>query len=60
MSLAPDTLSAAYRDAMRHAWAEVRALHRDGSFPVARLVWRARTLYREAWAREKERRRVGQ
>jgi hypothetical protein len=53
MSLTP-TPSTAYLDAMRHAWAEVLALYRDGSFPLPRLVWRARALYRAAWETEKQ------
>lgn len=46
-----------YLDAMRDAWRQVDALRRD-DYPLARLVWRARSLYREAWIAE-ERRHAG-
>jgi hypothetical protein len=58
MSLTP-TPSTAYLDAMRHAWAEVLALYRDGSFPLPRLVWRARALYCAAHREEISRQRAG-
>ena len=45
-----------YLDAMRDAWRQVDALRRD-DYPLPRLVWRARSLYREAWLAEQDRAR---
>lgn len=41
--------SESYRSDLEAAWREIRALLREGEFPLPRLVWRARALYREAW-----------
>ena len=50
-------LSVEYLDAMRVAWSVVKDLHKAG-VPIERLVWRARSLYHQAW-KDEERRRVG-
>jgi hypothetical protein len=48
--------SVEYLDDMHNAWRLIEELHKDGLHP-ARLVTRARTLYRQAWLDEKQRTR---
>ena len=47
--------SAAYQVDLRRAIAEVDLQRRLGQWPLERLVWHARTLYRDVWATELER-----
>ena len=47
--------SAAYQSALRRASVEIDLHRRVGDWPLQRIVWHARTLYREAWAAELER-----
>jgi hypothetical protein len=48
--------SVEYLDDMHTAWRLIESLHKDG-LHLARLVTRARALYRQAWLDEKERKR---
>ena len=47
--------SAAYQSDLRRAIAEIDLQRRLGQWPLERLVWHARTLYREVWAAEVQR-----
>ena len=47
--------SAAYQRDLRRAIAEIDLQRRVGHWPLERLVWHARSLYREVWAAELER-----
>ena len=47
--------SAAYQSDLLRARAEIDLQRRLGQWPLERLVWHARTLYRDVWAAELER-----
>jgi hypothetical protein len=47
--------SVAYQSDLRRAIAEIDLLRRVGTLPLAELIERARTVYRQAWAAELER-----
>ena len=47
--------SPAYQSDLRRASVEIDLHRRVGDWPLQRIVWHARTLYREAWAAELER-----
>ena len=47
--------SDAYQSDLRRAIAEIDLQRRLGQWPLERLVWHARSLYREVWATELER-----
>ena len=47
--------SAAYQSELRRAIAEIDLQRRVGDWPLERLVWHARSLYREVWAAELDR-----
>ena len=47
--------SDAYQSDLRRASVEIDLHRRIGDWPLQRIVWHARTLYRDVWAAELER-----